>query len=96
MKVCPTCKSRCFDDMDTCYGCMHHFSDSDYQSRNNNKEEIMNENIPEYFELDSFPFIEDENYFKTRGAHERIKNDNDEKIVIKLELPKSVLEKYIV
>lgn len=25
MKVCPVCKSRLFDDMDTCYGCMHRF-----------------------------------------------------------------------
>lgn len=25
MKVCPICKARCFDDMDTCYGCLHRF-----------------------------------------------------------------------
>lgn len=26
-KVCPQCGSRCFADMDTCYGCLHHFGD---------------------------------------------------------------------
>ncbi len=25
MKECPICKAWCFDDMDVCYGCMHHF-----------------------------------------------------------------------
>ncbi len=25
MKICPTCKSKLFDDMDTCFGCMHRF-----------------------------------------------------------------------
>lgn len=25
MKVCPVCGSRCFDDMDVCYGCLHDF-----------------------------------------------------------------------
>lgn len=27
MKTCPVCKSRLFDDMDTCYGCMYRFGD---------------------------------------------------------------------
>lgn len=27
MKQCPVCKSRCFDDMDVCYGCMHRFGE---------------------------------------------------------------------
>lgn len=96
MKVCPTCKSRCFDDMDTCYGCMHQFSDDDNKKIESKKEFVMENKIPEYFELDSFPFIEDDDYFRTRGAHEKIEKKNDEKIVIKVELPKSVLEKYIV
>lgn len=26
MKTCPICKSRCFEDMEVCFGCMHHFS----------------------------------------------------------------------
>lgn len=26
-KVCPQCGSRCFADMDICYGCLHHFGD---------------------------------------------------------------------
>lgn len=25
MKICPTCKSKLFDDMDTCFGCMYRF-----------------------------------------------------------------------
>ena len=95
MKVCPTCKSRCFDDMDTCYGCMHQFSGDDIKNENL-KEIKMNDDIPEYFEIDSFPFIEDDYYFRTRGAHEKISKENDEKIVIKLEVPKSVLENCLV
>lgn len=95
MKVCPTCKSRCFDDMDTCYGCMHHFSDNEHSEIKNKKETFMNDIIPEYFELDSFPFIEDDEYFRTRGAHEKINRCADDKITIKLEVPKSVLEKYL-
>ena len=27
MKTCPLCKSACFDDMDTCYVCMHRFDE---------------------------------------------------------------------
>ena len=27
MKICPVCKSRCFDDMQVCYGCMHRFDE---------------------------------------------------------------------
>ena len=27
MKVCPTCQSRCFDDMAVCYGCLHRFTE---------------------------------------------------------------------
>lgn len=26
MKTCPICHARCFDDMETCYGCLHRFS----------------------------------------------------------------------
>lgn len=80
--------------MDTCYGCMHQFA-NDAKEYENLKETKMNDNIPEYFEMDSFPFIEDDYYFRTRGAHEKNVKENDEKIVIKLEVPKSVLEKYI-
>lgn len=29
MKTCPVCKSRLFDDMDICYGCMYRFEDKD-------------------------------------------------------------------
>ena len=31
MKVCPVCKARVFDDMDTCYGCLHRFDSSDVE-----------------------------------------------------------------
>lgn len=26
IKECPVCHALCFSDMDTCYGCLHHFS----------------------------------------------------------------------
>ena len=29
MKACPVCKARVFDDMDTCYGCLHRFDSPD-------------------------------------------------------------------
>ena len=29
MKVCPVCGSRCFDDMEVCYGCLHDFTRED-------------------------------------------------------------------
>lgn len=74
MKVCPICKSRCFDDMDTCYGCLHNFSkeydddvfaypdSSDITSLPNIPEPTQitePKQIPEYFELDAFPQIEE-------------------------------------
>lgn len=31
MIECPICHAKCFDDMDTCYGCMHRFSREDVQ-----------------------------------------------------------------
>lgn len=27
-KTCPQCGSHCFVDMDTCYGCLHHFDNA--------------------------------------------------------------------
>lgn len=89
MKICPVCKSRCFDDMNTCYGCMHKFKDTK-TILTKWKEEKMSK-IPEYFEIDSFPFIEDEQYFNERNINEDSKKNNDEKIVLNLEIPKSVL-----
>lgn len=100
MKVCPVCKSRCFDDMDTCYGCMHNFNEVDDliddEISSVWKEDVMDSMIPEFFELDTFPVVEDEECFRIKGAHEKPVSKNNEKIVIKLEVPKSVLEKYIV
>ena len=29
MKTCPTCNAVCFDDMATCYGCLHAFTSDD-------------------------------------------------------------------
>lgn len=29
MKTCPVCKARCFDDMEVCFGCLHHFDAND-------------------------------------------------------------------
>ena len=29
MKTCPTCNAVCFDDMATCYGCLHAFTPDD-------------------------------------------------------------------
>lgn len=26
MKECPSCKARCFDDMEVCFGCLHRFA----------------------------------------------------------------------
>jgi len=27
MKICPICGARCFEDMETCYGCLHRFDE---------------------------------------------------------------------
>lgn len=34
MKQCPVCKARCFDDMEICYGCLHHFNADQHESGN--------------------------------------------------------------
>lgn len=100
MKVCPTCKSRCFDDMNTCYGCMHKFDNDKSKTKKLDmsvwKEEPMDDKIPEFFELESFPVVEDEDYFRVKGAHEKTNNSKEGKIKISFEIPKSVFEKYIV
>lgn len=33
MKVCPTCMSKLFDDMDTCFGCMYRFGSEPERER---------------------------------------------------------------
>ena len=33
MKFCPVCKSNVFDDMDTCFNCLHKFSEADGDGR---------------------------------------------------------------
>lgn len=110
MKVCPVCKSRCFDDMDKCYGCLHDFTKATKHDSITQKipvvnvEEVFNydENnnyfIPEYFELDTFPYIEEDDFTTPRGAHvkDSIKDIVQKNFKITIELPQSVLEKYIV
>ncbi len=56
----------------------------------------MDDKIPEFFELESFPVVEDEDYFRVKGAHEKTNNIKEGKIKISFEIPKSVFEKYIV
>ena len=29
MKKCPVCNANCFDDMEVCFGCMHHFAEDE-------------------------------------------------------------------
>lgn len=31
MKTCPVCQATCFDDMETCFGCLHRFGASSHQ-----------------------------------------------------------------
>lgn len=100
MKVCPVCKSRCFDDMDICYGCMHKFKNR--ETRNNlsgfDKTIAMKKidylDIPEYFEIDSFPIIEEieHNHRDELDMVETI-SSND---CITLKIPIEVVKKYIV
>lgn len=101
MKICPVCKSRCFDDMNTCYGCLHHFEENafvdDHMQEVDEIEDVLEEcvfastSIPEYFEIDSCPIIED----KTASVLYK-QNEESEKFTIKIELPKSILSKYVV
>lgn len=109
MKVCPVCKSRCFDDMDVCYGCLHKFSHDqnivydneitqtiNLSTQQHEESTFKDIDIPEYFELDTFPYIEEVDYPRTRGAHEKTEDDylETEKVVLKVELPKSIFLKY--
>lgn len=103
MKVCPVCKSRCFDDMDVCYGCLHKFNDEQVEEVSNNKDlsgfdktikmdkaDILQ--IPEYFELDSFPMVEEVESQRPRGAHEK----TEEGEIITIKIPIDVLKSYLV
>lgn len=96
MKICPVCNSRCFDDMDTCYGCLHRFTEDDTKNEtqyNNSSDEVL---IPEYFETETFVDIQEDTNVVTHGAHAKEPCIKDEKIKVKIEIPKSVLKKYIV
>lgn len=92
MKVCPVCNSRCFDDMDICYGCMHNFkNEKEVKSmKSTKKKQNDDRRIPEYFELETFPCIEDASQKKN---FERCAT-TDAMLKINIELPVSVLKKY--
>ncbi len=119
MKVCPICKSRCFDDMDTCYGCLHNFTkvyddevfaypetttieapDSAITSDSTHAPEPTQ--IPEFFEIDSFPQIEDiDSCHLPQHSHDHLNglsfNDSkqfnhEDKIKVSIEIPKSLLK----
>ena len=98
MKICPVCKSRCFDDMDTCYGCMHKFNDE-----KNKKVDWSKDLIPEYFELDSCPIVEDVESFyerkiqkpsikKSEPSHAKDTTEVEENIVLRIEIPTRILK----
>lgn len=101
MKICPVCKSRCFDDMDTCYGCMHKFKDE-----KSKKIDWSKDLVPEYFELDSCPIVEDVESFYERKTQiveakksetQPIKNieEKEENIVLKIEIPTRILKENL-
>lgn len=88
MKVCPVCKSRCFEDMDICYGCLYKFKQND----NANKEELV-DHIPEYFELEPFLCVEEESAAYNFESPEINITNNDNMLDINLRVPKSLLNK---
>lgn len=52
LKLCPTCKTFVFDDMDTCYGCMYRFG-SDPEREEAVRREIEGSDFPEEVLADS-------------------------------------------
>ncbi len=56
---------------------------------------ITKKHIPEFFELEPFSYIEEQDNIK-KAAHAKPNQTDNENIVIKLKIPRSVLEKYIV
>lgn len=42
MKTCPICSARCFDDMNTCYGCMHRFCSTEATAKTGVRAPEMN------------------------------------------------------
>lgn len=60
MKYCPVCKSRVFDDMDTCFNCLHHFEDE--RSQETQVLPIFKEGDMDDFLRSYFNFLGD--YFK--------------------------------
>lgn len=42
VKTCPVCKTKLFEDMDTCFGCMHRF-DTDADSGVRQRDDVEGE-----------------------------------------------------
>ena len=56
MKNCPVCKGRVFDDMDTCYNCLHHFEEDNFEQDRNQPRQAYDEfDHYEMFETDCSP-----------------------------------------
>ena len=48
MRICPYCQSTSFDDQETCYGCLHHFDDTDVSVQQTTPvQAIAKPNLPE-------------------------------------------------
>lgn len=102
MKVCPVCRSRCFDDMKVCYGCLYefkndanseYFHEKNFPSSNTNKlkdvkivDICSNARLPEYFEMETSPYIEAydifENYTQERKETNNKKSSKPFEIVL--------------
>ncbi len=66
MKTCPVCGSICFDDMTTCYGCMHDFSRDEAP-----RPRDMPNDAPTARHALTLPLViaDDEDDFQKRGRH---------------------------
>lgn len=45
MKKCPLCGANCFDDMDTCYCCMHRFGEPEDESGGVAQDEVSQAHV---------------------------------------------------
>ena len=41
MKVCPICKNNVFDDMDTCFNCLHRFGDENEEEQEETQKVLL-------------------------------------------------------
>lgn len=112
MKVCPVCKSRCFDDMGTCYNCLYNFNENIKPKEDLDKNDLprseklpFNNWIPEYFEVESCPYIEDVNVFENYKYSDNKKSScncrlldwdsGNKNIILNIELSKKQLLDFI-